>query len=110
MFAEKMEERALLHYCITVKCGIKAVSHHLRHGVSSTKTWDFIHNFTCAYITSMDFPSLFTCMILDMSMSPRLIRGVGSWSSSPASYGVTIAGLMKRKKITVPTACQPKGR
>lgn len=43
-------------------------------------------------------------LTLDMSLRPRSMRGGGFLSRMPASYGDTIAGLMKRKNMALPTA------
>lgn len=43
-------------------------------------------------------------LTLDMSLRPRSIRGGGFLSRMPASYGDTIAGLIKRKNMALPTA------
>lgn len=40
----------------------------------------------------------------DMSLSPRSMRGGGFLSRMPASYGDTMAGLMKRRNMALPTA------
>lgn len=41
---------------------------------------------------------------LDMSLRPRSMRGGGFLSRMPASYGDTMAGLMKRRNMALPTA------
>lgn len=43
-------------------------------------------------------------LTLDMSLRPRSMRGGGFLSRMPASYGDTIAGLIKRKNMALPTA------
>lgn len=44
------------------------------------------------------------CLTLDISLRPRSIRGGGFLSKMPASYGETMAGLMNRRNMALPTA------
>lgn len=55
-------------------------------------------------MTTLQHVHLAKRLTLDMSLRPRSIRGGGFLSKMPASYGETMAGLMKRRNMALPTA------
>lgn len=55
-------------------------------------------------MATLQHKNLAKSLTLDMSLRPRSIRGGGFLSKMPASYGETMAGLMKRKNMALPTA------
>ncbi len=61
-------------------------------------------NYLPPQMMEMEDMALLYSLTFDMSLRPRSMRGGGFLSRMPASYGDTIAGLMKRKNMALPTA------